>query len=116
MPGKIMTQYGEIYISDDVLASLAGLAAMECYGIVGMASKSAKDGIVELLKRENLSRGVKVSSEAEEIIIDLFVIVEFGTKISAVADNIISKVKYTLENLTGLKVRKVNINVHGVRV
>lgn len=116
MPGKIMTQYGEVHITDDVLASLAGLAAMECYGIVGMASKSAKDGFVELLRRENLSRGVKVSSEEEEIIIDLYVIVEFGTKISVVADNIISKVKYTLENLTGLKVKKVNINVHGVRV
>mgnify|MGYP000984420224 FL=1 len=116
MPGRINTKYGEINISDDVLASLAGLATMECYGIVGMASKSAKDGIVELLKRENLSKGVKVSSEGEEIIIDLYVIVEFGTKISVVADNIISKVKYSLENLTGLTVRKVNINVQGVRV
>ncbi len=116
MPGKTMTQYGEINIADDVLASLAGLAAMECYGIVGMASKNAKDGIVELLKRENLSRGVKVSSGSEEIVIDLYVIVEFGTRISVVADNIISKVKYTLESLTGLKVKKVNINVHGVRV
>ena len=116
MPGKIKAKYGEINISDDVLASLAGLATMECYGIVGMASKSAKDGFVELLKRENLSKGVKVSSEGEEIIIDLYVIVEFGTKISAVADNIISKVKYSLENLTGLTVRKVNINVQGVRV
>ncbi|MDD2482143.1 MAG: Asp23/Gls24 family envelope stress response protein [Lutispora sp.] len=116
MPGKMKTEFGEINISDDVLASLAGLATTECYGIVGMASKSAKDGIVELLKRENLSKGVKVSSDGEEIVIDLYIIVEFGTRISVVADNIISKVKYSLENLTGLKVKKVNINVQGVRV
>ncbi|NLM43308.1 MAG: Asp23/Gls24 family envelope stress response protein [Clostridiales bacterium] len=116
MPGRMRTDFGEIYLSDDVLASLAGLAATECYGIVGMASKSAKDGIVELLKRENLSKGVKVTSDGDEIIIDLYIIVEFGTKISVIADNIIRKVKYTLENLTGLKVKKVNINVQGVRV
>jgi len=116
MPARMRTDIGEIYLSDDVLASLAGLAATECYGIVGMASRSAKDGIVELLKRENLSKGVKVTSDGDEIIIDLYIIVEFGTKISVIADNIISKVKYTLENLTGLKVKKVNINVQGVRV
>lgn len=110
------TQYGEVNISEEVLATIAGLATTECYGLVGMASKNAKDGLVELLKRENLAKGVKVTAEGEEIIIDLYIIVEFGTKISTVADNIISKVKYTVENLTGLKVKKVNINVQGVRV
>lgn len=110
------TQYGEVNISDDVLATISGLAATECYGLVGMASKNAKDGLVELLKRENLAKGVRVTAEGEEINIDLYIVVEFGTKISTIADNIISKVKYTVENLTGLKVRKVNINVQGVRV
>lgn len=110
------TQFGEVNISEEVLATIAGLATTECYGLVGMASKNAKDGLVELLKRENLAKGVKVTAEGEEIIIDLYIIVEFGTKISTVADNIISKVKYTVENLTGLKVKKVNINVQGVRV
>jgi len=110
------TQYGEVYITDDVLATISGLAATECYGLVGMASKNAKDGLVELLKRENLAKGVKVTTEGEEIIVDLYIVVEFGTKISTIADNIISKVKYTVENLTGLKVKKVNINVQGVRV
>ena len=116
MPAKIKTEFGDIYISEEVLASLAGLATIECYGLVGMASKNAKDGIVELLKRENLSKGVKVTAEGEEIVIDLYIIVEFGTRISTVADNIISKVKYSLEKFTGLKVRRVNINVQGVRV
>ncbi|HYF83159.1 MAG TPA: Asp23/Gls24 family envelope stress response protein [Clostridia bacterium] len=116
MSAKYRTQYGEINISEDVLASISGLATTECYGLVGMASKNAKDGLVELLKRDNLAKGVKVAAEGEEISIDLYIVVEFGTKISTVADNIISKVKYTVENLTGLKVKKVNINVQGVRV
>ncbi|HOE57164.1 MAG TPA: Asp23/Gls24 family envelope stress response protein [Bacillota bacterium] len=116
MSATYSTQYGEVNISDDVLATISGLAATECYGLVGMASKNAKDGLVELLKRENLAKGVRVTTEGEQINIDLYIVVEFGTKISTVADNIISKVKYTVENLTGLKVRKVNINVQGVRV
>jgi uncharacterized alkaline shock family protein YloU len=116
MPGKLSSKYGQIHISDDVLANIAGLATIECYGLVGMASKNAKDGLVELLKRDSLSKGVKITTEGEEIIVDLFVIVKFGTKISTVADNIISKVKYTLESITGLKVQKVNLNIQGVRV
>ena len=116
MTAKLSNQFGEIYISDDVLANIAGLACIECYGLVGMASKNAKDGFVELLRRDNLSKGVKITTESEDIIVDLFVIVKFGTKISTVADNIISKVKYTLENITGLKVKRVNLNIQGVRV
>ena len=115
MSAKYRTQYGEVNISDDVLATISGLATTECYGLVGMANKNAKDGLVELLKKENFAKGVKVTAEGEELIIDLYIVVEFGTKISTVADNIISMVKYTLENMTGLKVKKVNVNVQGVR-
>lgn len=116
MSARFRTHYGEVNISDDALATISGLATTECYGLVGMSSKNAKDGLVELLKRDNLAKGVKVTAEGEEINIDLYIVVEFGTKISTVADNIISKVKYTVENLTGLKVKKVNVNVQGVRV
>jgi len=116
MPAKLSNKFGEIYISDEVLANIAGLATIECYGLVGMASKNAKDGLVELLRRDNLNRGVKISTEGEDIVVDLFVIVKFGTKISTVADNIISKVKYTLESVTGLKVKRVNLTIQGVRV
>lgn len=116
MPAKLSNNLGEILISDDVLANIAGLATIECYGLVGMASKNAKDGLVELLKRENLNKGVKITTEGEDIIVDLFVIVKFGTRISTVADNIISKVKYTLESITGLKVKRVNLNIQGVRI
>ena len=113
---KTTNQYGSIEYTDDVLANIAGLATMECYGVVGMASKRATDGFWELLKRENLSKGVKITSTDEDLLIDLYIIVEYGTKISAIADNIIQKVKYTVEGLTGINVRKVTVNVQGIRV
>jgi uncharacterized alkaline shock family protein YloU len=116
MAGKLVTELGMISFSDEVLANIAGVATMECYGVVGMASKRATDGLVELLKRENLSKGVKVNSDNDELVVDLFIIVEYGTKISVIADNIIQKVKYNLENITGLKVKKVVVNVQSVRV
>lgn len=112
----IVNSLGEITISDDVLATLAGIIAIECYGIVGMASKRATDGLVELLGSDNLSRGVKVTSQGNEISIELFIIVEYGISIAAVAKNVIQTVKYNVENLTGVSVKKVNITVEGVRV
>ncbi len=116
MPGKLSNQYGTTIIDDHVLASIAGLSAMECYGVVGMVTKTAAGGLVELFKREQSNRGVKVHTNENEIQIDLFVIIEFGTRISVVANNIIEKVKYNIETLTGMSVKKVNINIQGVRV
>ena len=89
---------------------------MECYGVVGMASKIPKDGLWELLKGENLSKGVKVNCKDEILNIEIYIIVEYGTKISVIANNIIQKVKYNIENLTGLKVSTITVNVQGVRV
>lgn len=82
----------------------------------GHGVKIPTSGIVSLLKRENLSKGVKVHVDPEGIVIDLYVIVQFGTKISVVANNIIEKVKYHVENQTGTKVLRVNLNIEGVRV
>lgn len=116
MPARTNTKYGYINIDDDVIATIAGLSAMESYGIVGMASKNATDGFFELLKWDNVSKGVKIYAEENEVSIDLHVILEYGVKISVVAENIISKVKFNIENLTGLKVNKVNLYVQGIRV
>ncbi len=113
---RIQNQYGTINISTEVIAMIAGAAAVECYGLVGMASKSAGSGIVNLLKREHLSKGIKITAKDDVLTIDLYVIVQFGTKISVVAENIIKKVKYNVENQTGLVVEKVNLNIEGVRV
>ncbi|NLU36473.1 MAG: Asp23/Gls24 family envelope stress response protein [Clostridiales bacterium] len=111
-----VNELGEVRISDEVLATLAGISAIGCYGIVGMASKRATDGLIELLGMENLSRGVKVTTHGNEVTIDLFIIVEYGISIAAVAQNIIDTVKYNVEKLTGVTVNKVNIKVEGVRV
>ncbi|MBF7095849.1 Asp23/Gls24 family envelope stress response protein [Alkalibacter mobilis] len=116
MSAKIYNKFGYINISENLIANIAGLSATECYGVVGMASKKSTDGIVQLLKGENLSKGVKVSEENGKISIDLYVIIEFGVKISVVAENIIEKVKYNVENQTGLKIEKINVIVESVRV
>lgn len=113
---KVENDLGSIHITKDVIANIAGSSAIECYGLVGMATRSATSGIVNLLKKENLSKGVKIEETEEGLVIDLYVIVQFGTKISVVAENIIDKVKYNVENQTGLKVKKVNINIEGMKV
>ncbi|MEK0313197.1 Asp23/Gls24 family envelope stress response protein [Cohnella sp. 56] len=117
MPMQLSTENGKIDVADQVIAVIAGSAALDCYGLVGMASrKQLKDGIAELLGRENLARGVEVRREGEELHLDLYVIVSYGTKISEVAHNIQSKVKYVLEEVVGLAVDRLNIFVQGVRV
>jgi uncharacterized alkaline shock family protein YloU len=117
MPLQFDTELGKLFVTDEVISVIAGSAAMECYGLVGMATrKQLKDGIAELLGRENLSRGVEVRRENEELHIDLYIIVSYGTKISEVAHNIQSKVKYVLNEVVGLKVDHVHIFVQGVRV
>ncbi|KMY53577.1 MULTISPECIES: Asp23/Gls24 family envelope stress response protein [Bacillaceae] len=114
---ELRTKYGQIDISNDVIAMIAGGAAIDCYGIVGMASKKQiKDGITEILRRENFARGVVVRQEEDQVFIDMYIIVSYGTKISEVANNVQSKVKYTLDQTVGLSVDAVNIFVQGVRV
>lgn len=114
---ELSNTLGKIYVSNDVIANVAGMAAMEVFGLVGMSSrKQLKDGIAELLRRENLSKGIEVRSENEEVIIDMYIIVSYGTKISEVAHNAQQKVIYTLDNTLGIKVSKVNVMVQGVRV
>jgi uncharacterized alkaline shock family protein YloU len=108
---------GYIHYSDEVLAKIVGLSTMECYGVVGMVSKNASDGFWELIRVENLSKGVKITlTEDDKLNIELFVMVEYGTKISVISNNIIQKVRYSVENFTGLKVSAITVNVQAVRV
>ncbi|BCU82178.1 hypothetical protein JIR001_19610 [Polycladomyces abyssicola] len=114
---ELANDLGHIEVANEVLATIAGAAAMDCYGLVGMASRSQlKDGITELLKRENLSKGIEVRIERGEVVVDMYIIVGYGTKISEVANNVQSKVKYTLKQLVGIEVNRVNIFVQGVRL
>lgn len=108
---------GEINVSPEAIATVAGIAALECYGVVGMAARSFQDGLVELLRgRENLTKGIEVSIEGDEVRIDLYVIVEYGTRIREVARNVIERVRYTVETQLGLTVAEVNVIVRGVRM
>ena len=116
MKGRINNKFGEIQINPDVIAKYAGLTAIECFGIVGMAAVSMKDGLVKLLKKESLTHGINVEIEDNHIILDFHVIVAYGVSISAVADNLIENVKYKVEAFTGMEVDKINIYVEGVRV
>ncbi|KGA97736.1 hypothetical protein AJ85_12555 [Alkalihalobacillus alcalophilus ATCC 27647 = CGMCC 1.3604] len=114
---EMKTQLGVVDVSTEVVATIAGGAAVDCYGIVGMASqKQIKDGLSELLGKENFRRGVVIREEEEQIHIDMYIIVSYGTKISEVAYNVQTKVKYQLEQMLGLDVDSVNIFVQGVRV
>lgn len=117
MPIELTTEHGKVAISEEVIATLAGSAALDCYGLVGMSSrKQLKDGIAELLGRDNFTRGVEVKQENGRTIIDLYIIVMYGTKISEVAHNIQNKVRYVLNDVLGLQVDQINIIVQGVRV
>jgi uncharacterized alkaline shock family protein YloU len=107
---------GRLTIAPEVLAIMAGVSATECYGIVGMASRKIKDGIAELLGRDNLSRGVEVKIEGNTIRVRLYIVVGYGTRISEVANNVMEKVKYTLQEATGVEVSRVEIYVQGVKV
>ncbi|WP_102346980.1 Asp23/Gls24 family envelope stress response protein [Bacillus sp. Marseille-P3661] len=114
---EMKTQYGQIDISNEVIATIAGGAAIDCYGIVGMASKNQiKDGLSEILRKENFTKGIIVRHEEDEIHIDMYIIVSYGTKISEVAHNVQTKVRYTLDQTLGLAVDSINIYVQGVRV
>lgn len=116
MECKITNDLGTIYISDDVMLKVAGYAALECYGIVAMSSKRAKDGLVEWLGRENLTKGIQLRNVGDKLDIDLFIIVEYGISISEVCKTIVETVRYKLESMTGIKVRNVNISVEGMRI
>jgi len=114
---SIDTHMGSIAINNDVIAQYAGSVAVECFGIVGMTIANVRDGLVRILKVDSLSKGINVSiSNNHKLILDFHVIVAYGVSIAAVADNLISSVKYKVEEFTGLEVEKINVFVEGVRV
>jgi len=117
MKGYLSSELGTICIDSEVIARYAGMAAVECFGIVGMAAVSMKDGLVKILKGDSLTRGVRVDIDDNNMIsIDFHVIVSYGVSIMTVADNLIDNVKYKVNEFTGLEIKKVNIFVEGVRV
>ncbi len=112
----LQNEYGTITVEDEVIAKLAGLAAMECYGIVGMAAKNVKEGIFRLLKKESLTKGIMLNTEDNKVNLDFHIIVEYGTNIPAIAENAISAVRYKLEESLNIEAEEINIFVEGIRI
>ncbi len=110
---KEVTGLGSIKIADDVVKIIAGLATTEVPGVVAMSSGMV-GGIAEMLGRKNMSKGVKVEVGEKEAAVDIFVVVEFGTRIPDVAAKIQENVKKAIENMTGLQVVEVNVHIQGV--
>lgn len=109
------TRLGRIEISPTAVATLASEAILKCYGVVGLASPNLYRGLAELLQRDH-HRGVEVRVVNGEIIIDLYVIIEYGIRISEVAHNIMRNVKFLVEKSLGVPVSQVNVHVQGLRV
>ena len=117
MPGTINNEYGKVTISEDIIATVAGYAATENYGVVGMSAKTATDAILKLVGSEaNKKRGVKVSflGEGDEVDIDLYVTMVYGVSLPEVAKNMIDNVRYRVQETTGIKVANVNIHVESI--
>lgn len=112
---SVVNEIGAIKITDEVVAIIAGVAAIEVPGVFGMSGGIA-GGIAEALGRKNLSKGVKVESSDKDATIDLYIIVEYGYRIPDVAWTIQEKVKNAVENMTGLNVIEVNIHIQGVNI
>ncbi len=110
------TFLGRIEISPKAIASLAGQSVLECYGVVGMANKNLRDGIAEILPGGNYQRGIDVKLVDHQIKIDLYVVIEYGTRISEVAHGIMNRVKFSVEKALGSPVAEVNVHVQGLHV
>ena len=109
---KLQNDLGEIRISGDVFTAVTGNAATNCYGVKGMAVRSKTDGLVHLLKRESMAKGVKVRfNEDDTVSIELHIIVDNGVNLTAVSRSIMSEVRYMVERITGTKVKSVDVCV-----
>ncbi len=116
MAAKIENEYGDIIISNSVIANIAGAVANNCYGVVGMAVRNAKDGFVNLLKTSNYSKGIKIIVEDNMLTIDMHIMVQYGVNLSAICESIMHNVKYQVSVMTGFEVKAVNIYVESMRV
>ncbi len=112
---ELKNHNGEITISQTVFANIVGNVINNCYGVVGMASKNTAEGIVSLLKKENYDKGVKVTAEGDNLIIDVHIIVSYGINLPAISGSIAKEVKYIVEKMTGFKVKKVNVYIDAMK-
>ena len=113
--GEDTKSLGGIHISPNAVATIAYHATLSSYGVVGLAARNLADGLVKTITRDP-SRGITVRYNGEDIDIEIHVIVEYGTRISSVAESVSNTVRFHVEKALGLKVNSVNIHVAGLRV
>lgn len=110
------TSLGKVHIDTEVVALVAGAAAVECYGLVGMHAPGLRQGLSVILRQEDLARGVIVSTEEGAAVIDLHVVAQYGVNIVEVSHNVMEQVRYAVEGQCGLEVSRINVHVEGIRV
>jgi len=111
-----VVRMGRIEVAPAAIAGLAAAAVLECYGVVGMSNPALYSGLVDVLQRENYRRGVQVKVVEQRILIDLYVVLEYGVRISEVAHNIMENVTFRVEKALGVPIDEVNVHVQGLRV
>jgi len=116
MKYRLESELGDIVVDSSVIANFAGTVAVECFGVVGMASTNVKDGIVNLLKKEHLANGIKVTENSGKVCLDFHIIVSYGVSISTVSQNLTETVRYKVEEFLGTPIGDIKVFVEGVRV
>lgn len=107
---------GRVVITDRAISDIVGWTVLECYGVVGMAAPSLRQGVAALLSRDRLHQGIKVDQTNGQLKVKLYIIVEYGLNVAEVAGNVRSQVAYNIEKMTGRPVSVLRIYVQGVRV
>ena len=107
---------GDLVVSEEVIADVAGHAATQCYGVVGMAAPNAVDGLVKILPKSRLRRGIVVSTDEEGTLVSLYVILEHGVNISTVSENLVDQVTFALREFVRTPLKGVEVHVKGIKV
>lgn len=115
-PNSLRLPDGKIEVAPRAIATITARAVGQCYGVVGMAPRNLREGVGQVLRREDMYRGVEVQLRDDAIVITLYVIIEYGTRIAEVARNVQEHVRYAVEHALGLPVAQVNVRVQGMRV
>jgi len=115
-PSTEIAPKGKIEVSPQAIRTIAGRAVTECYGVVGIAARRLHGGMAELLPPQRYHQGIVVHFTNGQIVIDLYVVMEYGLRISEIAHNIMNNVKFAVEQMLGVPVVQVNVNVQGLRL
>ena len=107
---------GNLHVANDVLAYLVGIAALACYGVVGWAAPTAPDGIAKILPASRLRRGVVVTTTEVGVHVELYVVIEYGTNINTVSQNLVDQVTFALSEYARVPLDGVEVHVQGVKV